>query len=536
MTVDIHNNSVHSSSAPNWQPLLYFNLYRIGLLVIMLLLSGTHNLPVPLGSADPELFDKTLILYLFASLFITFTLAVERPAFTVQLHFQLIIDIVFITLLMHASGGVVSGVVMLLVISVANHSALASGQMPSLFAALATIALLLEQTYNLLYENSIGFNYPFAGLFGVVLFATALLTQTLAQRARASETLAEQRGVDLANMAELTKYTISQMKTGIVVVDPDRQIRMFNDAAKTLLGAPKISIGQELGQISSELSTTLQHWLRDRVDQLNNFLSDSGTHIHPQFIIIGSDKIEGVLIFLEDADAENEQAQQNKLAALGRLTAGIAHEIRNPLGAISHAGELLADAGQSNQADLRLTEIIHDNCYRLNSIVETILQLGKREQQVNRESFRLREWLTYFVSSFCESQQITGDALEIDVQPADLMISFDRGHLHQILWNLCQNGIRYAQDGKSPILRINGSQTENSICIDVEDSGKGIDDEKINKLFEPFYTTDSDGTGLGLYISKTLAVSNNATLSYSPTTHGASRFRIKLNTQTPYFR
>lgn len=232
MTANMTNNTVGNSSTPNWRPLLYFNLYRIGLLVIMLLLSSTHSLPIPLGISDPELFDRTLLLYLFASLFITFTLAVERPGFNVQLHFQLGIDIVFITLLMHASGGVSSGVVMLLVISVANHSALASGQMPSLFAALATIALMLEQTYNLLYENDIEFNYPFAGLFGIVLFATALLTNALAQRARASEALAEQRGIDLANMAELTEYTISQMKTGILAVDPGRQIRMFNDAAK----------------------------------------------------------------------------------------------------------------------------------------------------------------------------------------------------------------------------------------------------------------------------------------------------------------
>lgn len=528
MTANMTNNTVGNSSTPNWRPLLYFNLYRIGLLVIMLLLSSTHSLPIPLGISDPELFDRTLLLYLFASLFITFTLAVERPGFNVQLHFQLGIDIVFITLLMHASGGVSSGVVMLLVISVANHSALASGQMPSLFAALATIALMLEQTYNLLYENDIEFNYPFAGLFGIVLFATALLTNALAQRARASEALAEQRGIDLANMAELTEYTISQMKTGILAVDPGRQIRMFNDAAKKFFGASKVNIGQDLVQVSPELSTTLERWLRDGNQRLFPF-NAKNNNIIPQFVIIGTQKIEGVLIFLEDADAANEQAQQAKLAALGRLTAGIAHEIRNPLGAISHASELLNESDQIVTADHRLTEIIHDNCFRLNNIVETILQLGKREQQINSESIELRSWSNKFVDSMCEAQEIVANDIEIDINPEEMTIDFDSGHLHQILWNLCQNGIRHAQPNVHPIIKIIALQNEFETTIDIIDTGKGVEQHLQGQLFEPFFTTEGSGTGLGLYISKTLANSNGADLIYHPTNNLESRFRIVLD-------
>jgi len=513
--------------APNWLPLLYFNLYRIGLLVIMLLLSSTNNLPTPLGSSNIELFERTLILYLLASLFITFTLAVERPSFNIQLHVQLGIDIVFITLLMHASGGVGSGVAMLLVISVANHSALASGQMPSLFAALATIALLLEQTYNLIYENEITFNYPFAGLFGIVLFATALLTNALARRARVSEALAEQRGIDLANMAELTEYTISQMKTGIIAVDPGRQVRMFNDAAKTLLGASKIVIGQELVRLSPELSTALERWLRDGSRRLQPFTTQSNDNLLPQFVIIGSHKIEGVLIFLEDIDAANAQAQQVKLAALGRLTAGIAHEIRNPLGAISHASELLNESDRITKEDQRLTEIIHDNCHRLNSIVETILQLGKREQQVNSESIKLKPWLERFISSINETQQIIPSEIAVNVVPDDLTLTFDSGHLHQILWNLCQNGIRYAHPERVPILKVIASQIDDEIFIDVIDTGKGVDQTLQGQLFEPFVTTEGSGTGLGLYISKILANSNSADLLYHPTENGESCFRIR---------
>ncbi|NOR51789.1 MAG: PAS domain-containing protein [Gammaproteobacteria bacterium] len=531
MTSSQTNTTVAKSTPQNWRPLLYFNLYRIGLLVIMLLLSRTNNLPIPLGSLDPELFDQTLLLYLFASLFIIFTLAVERPAYNIQLHFQLGVDIVFITLLMHASGGVGSGVVMLLVISVANHSALASGQMPSLFAALATIALFLEQTYNLLYENELGFNYPFAGLFGIVLFATALLTNTLAKRARESEALAEQRGIDLANMAELTEYTIAHMQTGIIAVDPGRQVRMVNDAAKRILDLPSLAIGQKMVRVSTDLSKILERWLQGRHYPITSFSSHNGTHIQPEFIIIGHQPLEGALIFLTDADAANEQAQQVKLAALGRLTAGIAHEIRNPLGAISHASELLNESDDFNKADHRLTEIIHNNCYRLNSIVETILQLGRREQQVNSQSILLLPWLNNFVTSLCESQQIVSSEVEIDVEPDDLIVTFDSGHLHQILWNLCQNGIRHAHPEELPILRIVATQSDNEATIDVIDTGRGIDEERVNRLFEPFFTTEHKGTGLGLYISKTLAHSNHADLSYHPTENCSSCFRININTQ-----
>ncbi|MDH3354925.1 MAG: PAS domain-containing sensor histidine kinase [Chromatiales bacterium] len=513
----------------NWQPLLYFNLYRIGLLVILILLSSTNNLPIPLGSSNPELFVRTLFLYLFAALFITFTLAIQRPTFRIQLHFQLILDIIFITLLMHSSGGVSSGVAMLLIISVANHSALASGQMPSLFAALATIALLLEQTYNLLYENGIEFNYPFAGLLGIVLFATALLTNALAQRARVSEELAKQRGIDLANMAELTEYAISQMKTGIIAVDPGRQIRMINDAAQNLLGSSKNMIGRDLVQLSAELSTALERWLRDGNQNISPFIAANNAPLQSHFTIIGGHKIEGVLIFVDDADAAIKQAQQVKLAALGRLTAGIAHEIRNPLGAISHASELLSESESIVKNDLRLTEIIYDNCHRLNSIVETILQLGKREQQVNSESFNLLSWLNKFVESLCESQQILNNEIELSITPKDLIITFDSGHLHQILWNICQNGIRYAHPEKLPILKIIAFQDETSTYIDVIDTGDGVDDTLLSQIFEPFVTTESKGTGLGLYISKTLANSNHADLAYHPTKNGDSCFRIKIN-------
>jgi two-component system sensor histidine kinase PilS (NtrC family) len=333
-------------------------------------------------------------------------------------------------------------------------------------------------------------------------------------------------------MAELTEYTISQMKTGIIAVDPGRQIRMFNDAAKKLLGSTKISIGQYLVQVSPELSTTLERWLRDGNLQLFPFNSRSHTNILPQFVIIGSHKIEGFLIFLEDADAANAQAQQVKLAALGRLTAGIAHEIRNPLGAISHASELLNESNLIAKNDQRLAEIIHDNCFRLNTIVETILQLGKRGQQVNSESFMLKPWLEKFIEPICETQNISCNEIAMDINPENLVINFDSGHLHQILWNLCQNGIRYAHPERHPVIRIVALQRDNEISIDVIDTGRGVDKELLGQLFEPFFTTESSGTGLGLYISKTLANSNNATLAYHPTEGDTSCFRLTMVTQS----
>jgi two-component system sensor histidine kinase PilS (NtrC family) len=250
----------------------------------------------------------------------------------------------------------------------------------------------------------------------------------------------------------------------------------------------------------------------------------------PNFTRLGKDRHSGTLIFLEDTVRTAKQAQQMKLASLGRLTASIAHEIRNPLGAISHAEQLLAESESLSLPDKRLTEIIHKHTERVNAIIENVLQLSRRGN-ASPELFKLKQWLDHFAEEFVLSLRINQEELQIDVQPETLMVNFDNTQFHQIVWNLCHNGIRHSQNCEAnPKLELVGRLNNDTQrpYLDVIDHGAGIDPEHIQHIFEPFFTTESKGSGLGLYISKELCEANNAHISYLPNQGGSSCFRIEF--------
>lgn len=515
----------------HWQPLRFFNLYRLGLVLLFLALGITGHLPSPLGSYDERLFIQITLLYLLATLVAIFTLGLQRPRFETQLHLQVAFDIIFITLLMHASGGISSGVGMLMVVSVANHGMLASGRMPSLFAALATIALLIQQTYSATYLAADSFNYPRTGLFGVVLFATAILIHAISTRARQSEQLAEQRGVDLANMAQLTEYALSQLRDGVIAVDSECGIRLINQAAQQMLAAAPLQLRptSTLNQLNPTLAKEVQQWWRDPRSQPPPFELEDGRELLPHLIRIGDSSAQGTLILIKDVAESNAQVQQLKLASLGRLTAGIAHEIRNPLGAISHASELLGESAKLTTADHRLIEIIVTHTKRLNAIVESILLLGRRSQKTLMEEIHLDKWLHSFIDSFGSTTAVADGALALQSDHGAASVHFDSGQLRQIIWNLVQNGIRYADPQQLPqvILSIHPS-SDGMVQVDVIDNGPGVATKDEGHLFEPFFTTEPSGTGLGLYISRTLAQSNGAQLDYRRTPEGKSCFVLKI--------
>jgi two-component system sensor histidine kinase PilS (NtrC family) len=232
------------------------------------------------------------------------------------------------------------------------------------------------------------------------------------------------------------------------------------------------------------------------------------------------------LILLEDSAQLAHKTQQIKLASLGRLTASIAHEIRNPLGAISHAAQLLAESDKLDQGDKRLTEIICNHSKRVNTIIENVLQLSRRSASHPQE-LALANWLSEFKKEFVQMDGLRSKQLELDIEPEDVRIQVDPGHLHQVLTNLCQNAFEHAGDETAVRLQVRrGDKT--AVWLDVVDNGPGIDAETAEQMFEPFYTTASSGTGLGLYIVRELCEINQARLSYHPVPEGGSSFRIRF--------
>lgn len=518
--VALKNQPNHKNSAGHavaWRPLNFLNVYRLILASLFLTLIIFGRETNILGSTSPTLFFTVSLLYLAVAAASFFTIRWERPPFQFQVYFQVTSDILAITVLMHASGGLHSGLGILLIVAIAGGSLLLARKSAILLAAVATVVLLLEQVYIVIYNLPQEESFTQAGLLGAIMFSTAGMAQFLARRVRETEALAAQRGIDLANMEQLAEYIIQRMQTGIIVVDIDRKVRLINESAWHLLGMPFSPNDRHLDSLSPDLNLQLGNWLEGSdVPAEVVRVSTTAAQIMPRFARLGRDEAAGTLIFLEDTATMNQQAQQLKLASLGRLTASIAHEIRNPLGAISHAGQLLAESPHLDPSEARMTQIIRDNSTRMNTIIENVLQLSRR-QAAKPEYIALDNWLHHFAEEFCQTYELRPPELRIEIHPADLIVRFDPNQLHQILWNLCQNGLRYTRprnDGAMLVLRCGIKEDPPTPYLDIIDFGHGIADEIANEVFEPFFTTEAKGTGLGLYIARELCEINSARLSY----------------------
>ena len=514
----------------SWRLLNVLNLFRmlVGGLV-MVLYFGDNTPPRILGDVFPGLFLWTGLMYFSFGVLAGFTLHTRRPGLELQIYAQLVADVIAVTLLMHSSGGATSGLGSLLFVTIAVNSVLLTRRMAIAFAALATLAILGEQTIAVLYGTANQSGFIQAGLIGIILFAAGLGGHSIGRRLRESEALAEQRGVDLANLSQINDYVIRNMRTGVVVVDEQGRIRMLNSAAAENLKS-KSDVPQALAEAAPRLSSELDGWRQGSRQRPTTVISPSGRPLIPHFASIGTDRNGGALIFLEDASSVAEQVRQTKLATLGRLTASIAHEIRNPLAAVSHANQLLAESPQINGEDRRLIEIIGEHAARVERMVENILQLSRREN-TRAEELDLFDWLEDFIGEFRHRHALPEGALPLEADTgAGLRVRVDPTHLHQILWNLSENALRHGGNGtKGHVAFRTGQLAESGTgYLEVLDRGPGVSAEIAEHIFEPFYTSDPRGTGLGLFIARELCECNRARLSYLPRPGGGSCFRIEF--------
>jgi two-component system sensor histidine kinase PilS (NtrC family) len=504
-----------------WRSLFYFNIYRLIVATLLLVTAAVFE-DAAFGTRSQTTFLYATVVYILFSVFSVATITSHRPDFSVQLGIQVVADVMFVTLLVYSSGGVSSGLGLLLLASLAAAGIISRGRMTLFFAALATVAMLSEQTYEVfLHEESFG-HYIQAGLLSVGYFATAWLAHTLARYTQASEELAAQREVDLANMAQVNQLVIQDMKDGVLVVDELGGIRQINRRAVEILGPlPKGGRELTLRDYTPALADRLQRWREDPdagFDPMRTVL----THrlMGARFVPVGKSRSVGVVVFLEDLTRIQAEAQQMKLAAMGRLTANIAHEIRNPLSAINHAAELLLEESDISETQRRLLQIVHDNTQRLDRMVQDVLKLNRRDR-AHRETFQLGAFLRTFVSQFCQIEKVPDEvvSLRIDIDPA---ITFDRSHLNQVMWNLCRNALRYCQRKPASLrISVRAGEPANGVELAVADDGPGVPEAIRPHLFEPFFTTAASGTGLGLYIAREICDANNASLEYVDQPSGA---------------
>jgi two-component system sensor histidine kinase PilS (NtrC family) len=446
------------------------------------------------------------------------------------------IDIAVFVLLMHNLSGADSGIALLLLFNIGASSLLLPLGVALTMAAVAAAALLGEYIWSLLQLRA-DRSLAEAVMFSVSYMATAILSNLLGRQLRATEVLAEQRGAEVDNLARINELIIRRMRTGLLAVDADNIIRMFNEAAWYLLGNPSPE-RRELGDVAPELSRRLWHWrqhLRD--DSTPLALATDTPAVIPRFTGLGGGD-DLTLIFLDDTSLLSRRAEELTLTTLGRLSASIAHEIRNPLSAISHSAQLLRESKIVPESDSRLVEIINSQCQRMDGIVQNVLGLARRERS-RPEPLELGVWAQRFVSEFHHGKVHERDEVRASAPQGPIPAMMDPQHLSQVMTVLVQNALTYGRMPGEParitlVARRGGDDAP--ALLEVVDRGPGIPPSVADRLFEPFFTTSEHGTGLGLYIARQLCEANQASLSHVSLPGGGSCFRISMVRSEPLAR
>lgn len=523
-----------------WRGLRFFNAYR---LVVATLLLGIHAFLQAQRSSrffsatDFDLFTLLAAIYAILAL-ILFAVDELRPGrYSLRLQLGLAIDLIFLALLGALDGSPINNLHILMVINMAYASLLLGGRESLAYAALGSLLLLAMNFWDHRFGIELGVSFTHAGLNGLALFAVALLARGLAQRASTNQQLAEQRGIDLANETQLNRLILEQSHEGVIVIDEQHCIRHANPAAIRLLGLPhETNLVQEpnrptLARINPDLNAALLAWREMPDDDLSETHVVYPMRLHARIRPLTDDPQGPVALFVEDDAYLREKLQQEKLAAMGRLTASIAHEIRNPLSAIGQAGQLLEESAQNAQ-DKQLLGIVRSQVARINQLVENVLTTAKRKQ-AQPETLRLAPWLHELIERYSSTAQLDDAKIVITVDPM-LCARVDPSHLEQILVILLDNA---RQHGKPSIgnqrIRIDAHTfgAENRPRIEVRDNGAGVPTEMRSRLFEPFFSTHAQGHGLGLFIARELAEANQLVLNYHHEVKGDRCFRITFPRQ-----
>ena len=526
------------SSAPSdlaWRVIGLLNLYRLLVPLVLISMQWLAGPQWALTATRPTLFLSACIAYFTSAVLLVIARRLEWSSLRIVALVNAGVDATAIALILYASGGVASGLGILLVLPVAAMAVLADHRDAFLIAAVAALAVLIQQVFVAFAENTPTTDYTTAGVLGTVLFAIALSAWPVANRLRESEALVRRHEVDLANLAHLSQYIVQHLRESILVIDSQDRIRLINESAAQMLGDDKAYPEALIGEASPRLLYLLETWRQSTGGGTGTFpatdptfvAADGGRVIRAHFAPLGATSPAPVIVFLEDTSLLAEKVQQSKLAALGRLSASIAHEIRNPVGAMSHAGQLLAESPGATSEDRRLTEIIRTNADRVSGIINNVLSFSKREQP-HLEHLSLQAWSEEFQEEFCATMQLPRERLQASGPTADIEVRADPSQVRQIVWNLCENALKHAmQSSQDQVIELRYGRMSPTArpFLEIADRGAGVPLENAERIFEPFFS-GGRGTGLGLFLARELAQTNGATLLYEARQGGGSIFRL----------
>ncbi|MBZ0334511.1 sensor histidine kinase [Marinobacter sp. AL4B] len=538
MASDTLTSTAHSPFGPHakYQQVRLFRVYNHYRLVISILLAGLLFVEPFMAEAKfrwLNTYQIGALSYFALNGFLALLLLAGFHPRRRHITLSVLADILIIHGLLLASSGITSGLANLVIVSVAAGNILAPNRLGTFYAALATISSLGISIWATLTLNASADDIVLAGSLGILYFAAAFVLQGISKRVIRSEALATSRAKSIAELEQINQQIIQRMRTGILVLDQFGQIRLANAAAEEMLFEEAATHPYGMRQtraLPAPLKDGLNTWLNDHHAKIEPFQATPTSPLL-QAKLTQLDHVRGdlILVFIEDMSKITQQAQQMKLASLGRLTAGIAHEIRNPLGAISHAAQLMEESPHIDPSDQQMLDIIRRHSKRVNGIIENILDLSRR-RIANTELVDVRVWLTGFCNDFQQTQADSAPAsIELQIEEEVPGARFDKSQIEQVMVNLCDNGLRYSEQntGEKRIQLLVGTTPDGERAqVDIRDFGAGIAPEYRNSVFEPFFTTDKNGTGLGLYLARELCEANQAHLSLVEDDEPGCRFRI----------
>lgn len=512
-----------------------YNHYRvvISLVLVALLFVDPVNFDIQFRMLD--IYQAGVVSYFALNGFMALIMLAGFHPQQRHITLSVLLDILIMHALLLASTGITNGLANLVIVSVAAGNILTPSRMGTFYAALAAICSLGISGWAVLAFGESADDIVRAGSLGILYFAAAFILQNISKRMLRSEELASSRARSIAELEQINRQIIQRMRTGILVLDRYGQIRLANAAAEELLfgAGAGYSDNANRGRILPQpLRLGLEAWLKDPLRKVEPFQASSTSPLlQVNFTQLDQDRGDHILVFVEDMSKVTQQAQQMKLASLGRLTAGIAHEIRNPLGAISHAAQLMEESTHLDTSDRQMLDIIHRHSRRVNGIIENVLDLSRR-RAANSELINVGEWLEEFRREYVQtqSQNPQSDAeIELELDNTLAAARFDKSQIEQVLINLCDNGLRYSEQhsGRRYVHLHAGAIADGArTYLDVRDIGPGISADNRASVFEPFFTTDKRGTGLGLYLARELCEANQAHLSLVEDDKPGCCFRI----------